>query len=345
LAQITETDEYAFYARDRLPRRLSHKVPEGCHRSYPLFLAWAERKAQELGVADVGSLIDELDPSLSFSENKQLFFNALGGRGIAVDAQVLDEAEQEEQYQSYLLNEFEKRGFKIVTPEMEKSLREAYEQTREICGLQAEVSRLKGSLQDMRSRLPAQELEYREKLEELKRKEGDLEAWQRQLTSWQFNGKTQVRFLYAMPKFLGFDMRAYGPYGKGDVAELPRENAEALLKRGLAEASNSTAKNNDMVRFKVKNNEEKKPPIKVSIVKDVNTERPIRKKVPEKIEPEEEEAKPIEEAWLVIFAVLAGGAFFLITGKSWFSYALATFAFIVSGLGAYILLKRRRKFA
>jgi len=343
LAQIT--DEYAFYARDRLPRRLSHKAPEGCHRSYPLFLAWAERKAGELGVVDVGSLIDELDPSLSFSENKQLFFNALGRRRIEPDAETLSEAEREEQYQTYLLNEFEKRGFKIVTPEMEKSLRETYEQTKEILTLQIEVDRLKGSLQDMRSRLPAQELEYREKLEELKRKEGDLEAWQRQLTAWQFNGKTRVRFLYAMPKFLGFDMKPYGPYGKGDVAELPRDNAEALLKRGLVDqvASNSTAKNNDLVKFKVKNNNEEKkrprPPVKVvSIVKDVpDTKKPIRKKVPEKIEypeeREEEERNPENEFKIAVGILFLVGICFLATAspwpKGWGSYLFASLAFIM----------------
>jgi len=313
--------------------------------SWPLQRNWAVKKAETLGVMDAQSLMDELDPSLSFSENKTLFFNALRRRGITLEHEVLEEAEQEEQYQSYLIGEMERRGLRILTPEMEKALAQTYQQTREILALQSEIDRLKGSLQDMRSRLPAQELEYREKLEELKRKEGDLEAWQKQLTAWQFNGKTQVRFLYAMPKFLGFDMKPYGPYAKGDIAELPRENAEALLKRGLAEASNSSEKNNDLVRFKV--NEEKKRPVKVvSMVKDIPDTRIVRKKVPEKIEPKlkevpSEEAKPIEEAWIVILAVLGGGLFFLVTGKSWFSYALSAFAFIVSGLGAFILLRRR----
>jgi len=319
--------------------------------SWPLQRNWAVKKAETLGVMDAQSLMDELDPSLSFSENKTLFFNALRRRGITPEPEILEEAEQEEQYQSYLISEMEKRGLRILTPDMEKALSQTYQQTREILGLQAEIDRLKGSLQDMRSRLPAQELEYREKLEELRRKEGDLEAWQKQLTAWQFNGKTQVRFLYAMPKFLGFDMKPYGPYGKGDAAELPRENAEALLKRGLVDqvASNSTAKNSDLVRFKV-NKEEKRPPVKVvSIVKDVSdTERIVHKKIPEKVEPKlkevpcEEEAKAIDEAWIVILAVLAGGVFFVLTGKSWFSYALSAFAFIVSGLGAFILLRRGR---
>jgi len=307
---------------------------------------WAVKKAETLGVTDASSLMDELDPSLSFSENKTLFFNALRRRGITPEPEVLEEAEQEEQYQSYLISEMEKRGLRILTPDMKKALSQTYQQTREILGLQAEIDRLKGSLQDMRSRLPAQELEYREKLEELRRKEGDLEAWQKQLTAWQFNGKTRVRFLYAMPKFLGFDMKPYGPYGKGDAAELPRENAEALLKRGLVDqvASNSSEKNNDLVRFKV--NEEKKRPVKVvSIIKDVSdTEGIVRKKVPEKIEPKLKEV-PSEEAWIVILAVLGGGLFFLVTGKSWFSYALSAFAFIVSGLGAFILLRRRTKLA
>jgi DNA replication factor GINS len=43
-----------------------------------------------------------------------------------------------------------------------------------------------------------------------------------------------VRFLKAIPAIIGPDMKAYGPFNEEDVASLPAENAEVLLKRGIA---------------------------------------------------------------------------------------------------------------
>ena len=43
-----------------------------------------------------------------------------------------------------------------------------------------------------------------------------------------------VRFLKAIPAIIGPDMKAYGPFKEEDVASLPAENAEVLLKRGIA---------------------------------------------------------------------------------------------------------------
>jgi DNA replication factor GINS len=43
-----------------------------------------------------------------------------------------------------------------------------------------------------------------------------------------------VRFLQAIPAIIGPDMKAYGPFNEEDVASLPAENAEVLLKRGIA---------------------------------------------------------------------------------------------------------------
>jgi DNA replication initiation complex subunit (GINS family) len=43
-----------------------------------------------------------------------------------------------------------------------------------------------------------------------------------------------VRFLKAIPAIIGPDMKAYGPFNEEDVASLPAENAEVLLKRGVA---------------------------------------------------------------------------------------------------------------
>ncbi|HDJ96612.1 MAG TPA: DNA replication complex GINS family protein, partial [Candidatus Aenigmarchaeota archaeon] len=38
-----------------------------------------------------------------------------------------------------------------------------------------------------------------------------------------------------VPEFVGADMKTYGPFKKGDIAKLPDENAELLVKAGKAE--------------------------------------------------------------------------------------------------------------
>jgi DNA replication factor GINS len=45
-----------------------------------------------------------------------------------------------------------------------------------------------------------------------------------------------LRFLKAIPAVVGADMKTYGPFLAEDVASLPVENANILVKRGLAEA-------------------------------------------------------------------------------------------------------------
>lgn len=43
-----------------------------------------------------------------------------------------------------------------------------------------------------------------------------------------------VRFLGDVPEIVGVDLRIYGPYKKEDVGSLPLQNAQALIKEGLA---------------------------------------------------------------------------------------------------------------
>jgi DNA replication initiation complex subunit (GINS family) len=43
-----------------------------------------------------------------------------------------------------------------------------------------------------------------------------------------------VRFLQQVPAIMGIDMRAYGPFNKEDVANIPRQNALNLIRRGIA---------------------------------------------------------------------------------------------------------------
>lgn len=46
--------------------------------------------------------------------------------------------------------------------------------------------------------------------------------------------KTMVRFLQNIPAIVGANAQVYGPFKTEDVATLPEENAESLIKRGIA---------------------------------------------------------------------------------------------------------------
>ena len=43
----------------------------------------------------------------------------------------------------------------------------------------------------------------------------------------------EIRFLKDVPTIVGADMKTYGPFKEEDVASLPAENAEVLIKRGV----------------------------------------------------------------------------------------------------------------
>jgi len=43
-----------------------------------------------------------------------------------------------------------------------------------------------------------------------------------------------VRFVEALPAIMGVDMRTYGPFKAEDMASIPAENAENLIRRGIA---------------------------------------------------------------------------------------------------------------
>ncbi|MEM5871451.1 MAG: hypothetical protein QW051_01120 [Candidatus Aenigmatarchaeota archaeon] len=44
-----------------------------------------------------------------------------------------------------------------------------------------------------------------------------------------------IAFLEDVEKFVGIDMRVYGPFKKGDIASVPQPNAEIIIKKGLGE--------------------------------------------------------------------------------------------------------------
>jgi DNA replication initiation complex subunit (GINS family) len=47
-----------------------------------------------------------------------------------------------------------------------------------------------------------------------------------------------VRFLKPLPAIMGIDMKAYGPFQPEELATIPRQNAENLIKRGIAKKVN-----------------------------------------------------------------------------------------------------------
>jgi len=53
-------------------------------------------------------------------------------------------------------------------------------------------------------------------------------------TSPQFHKRSTIRFLKNIPAIMGADMKSYGPFIAEDVASLPLQNAQILVKQGLA---------------------------------------------------------------------------------------------------------------
>ncbi|MHA1594815.1 MAG: DNA replication complex subunit Gins51 [Candidatus Baldrarchaeia archaeon] len=48
-------------------------------------------------------------------------------------------------------------------------------------------------------------------------------------------GYALIRILRKLPKIVGVDMTIYGPFNEEDIVILPQQNAEVLVKRGIAE--------------------------------------------------------------------------------------------------------------
>jgi len=119
---------------------------------------------------------------------------------------------REKELAARLLSELrEERLRKIMTASREGPPIEANNLTREE---KAFVNRINESLSLFNS-------EQRDKIErdEQPQEQGEL---------------TVVRFLSDVPEIVGVDLKIYGPYKKEDVASLPKQNAQALIKRGVA---------------------------------------------------------------------------------------------------------------
>lgn len=126
-------------------------------------------------------------------------------------------AEKEKENAERMLRELsDLRLRKIVDTELEGAVVAGSALTREERALQADLRRLLSSHDD---RLKSVLMGRPPRVEAKPRPRAGLKV---------------VRFLQAVPAIMGIDMKTYGPFKPEDVASIPEENAENLIRRGLA---------------------------------------------------------------------------------------------------------------
>jgi DNA replication factor GINS len=81
--------------------------------------------------------------------------------------------------------------------------------------------------------LTKEESEFFEKILEIVKKR--REEFFAEIFSKEIGGISLVVFKEDFPAFVGIDLKNYGPFKKGDVAKLPKENMELLIKKGIVE--------------------------------------------------------------------------------------------------------------
>ncbi len=57
--------------------------------------------------------------------------------------------------------------------------------------------------------------------------------------------KLLIRFVKDVPSIIGVDLKTHGPFLKEDIAKLPFENAESLIRQGAAVEIRSSAQDNE----------------------------------------------------------------------------------------------------
>ncbi len=63
----------------------------------------------------------------------------------------------------------------------------------------------------------------------------EIEKKPKELKTNQVNSKRLVRFIQAVPKFIDQDLKIYGPFEEQDIANLPSDIADILIKNKKAE--------------------------------------------------------------------------------------------------------------
>jgi len=67
-----------------------------------------------------------------------------------------------------------------------------------------------------------------------KMKEALLQGREAPSKSGSDTGPILIRFVKDVPSIIGVDLKTHGPFTKEDVAKLPHENAESLIRQGAA---------------------------------------------------------------------------------------------------------------
>lgn len=136
-------------------------------------------------------------------------------------------------------------GAKSQIEEMIYFYEDQAKQLRKGLGMETEVTperldELRDTISDLRKR-------YGEAKRSLKKAEGELEESRlkveelekrpvkeivREIPKYQM---TTVKFLKAMPSFVGADMKRYGPFSVGEIDTVPEGNAAVLVEKGIAQ--------------------------------------------------------------------------------------------------------------
>ncbi len=138
-----------------------------------------------------------------------------------------------------LFSSSEEKHTELQLLNIKKIIREIYER-REKKIIQMAIDRSKSPTVVLDpSTLLQEEAEFLDTLTKL------LSKHRESFTTYAWDGKekekavrketTFVRFLQAVPKFVGQELEAYGPFQEEDMANLPTLIAELLIKKGRAE--------------------------------------------------------------------------------------------------------------
>lgn len=131
-------------------------------------------------------------------------------------------AQEMDYVEKMLMDLLQLRLAKIINAEMEGTPLVTVNLLPEEREFQSGIRRLIGSFKDMARNIT------------LGRLDGDEDRLRKSAPSKDFTGFKVLRFLKPVPAIMGVDMKTYGPFNPEDVATLPEENAENLIRRGFA---------------------------------------------------------------------------------------------------------------
>jgi DNA replication factor GINS len=78
-----------------------------------------------------------------------------------------------------------------------------------------------------------------------KMKESLLQGREPSSKAGKDDGPLLVRFVKDVPSIIGVDLKTHGPFTKEDIAKLPHENAESLIRQGAAVEIRTSAQDNE----------------------------------------------------------------------------------------------------